>query len=117
MARTLDQVIAALPLAEREKIAARAHELIAEEMSLQELRKAMHRTQVAVAEQLNVGQETVSKIEARADMLISTLQGYLNAMGAKLELVATFPDRPPIRLEGLGGIVSRRKREREHAAA
>jgi hypothetical protein len=117
MARTLDEVIAALPKGERDKIEARARELIAEEMSLQQLRKAMHKTQVAVAKQLKVGQETVSKIETRTDLLLSTLRGYVQAIGGELELVATFKDRPPVRLEELGRITpARRKRERHIAA-
>lgn len=116
MARTLDDVIASLPQAERDKIAARARELIAEEMSLQELRKAMRKTQVAVAKRLKVGQDAVSKLETRADMYISTLRGYVKALGGELELVATFPDRPPVRLEVLGS-VSRRRKERQRAAA
>jgi DNA-binding XRE family transcriptional regulator len=116
MARTLDEIIAALPENRREKIAARTRELIAEELSLRELRKAMHKTQVAVARRLKVGQDTISKIEARSDMFISTLRGYVKAMGGELTLVATFPDRPPVRLDVLGS-VSRRKKDRQRAAA
>ena len=52
MARTIDEIIAILPKAECDAIAARAHELIAEEMSLQAIRKAMGKTQVAVAKRL-----------------------------------------------------------------
>jgi hypothetical protein len=39
MPRTLNEIIAALPESERAKIKARAQELIAEEMSLQDLRR------------------------------------------------------------------------------
>jgi len=91
MARTLDEIIATLPKAERDAIAIRAQELVAEEMSLQAIRKAMGKTQVAVAKRLKLRQDAVSKIETRADMLISTLRGYLKAVGGKLELVVTFP--------------------------
>jgi DNA-binding XRE family transcriptional regulator len=115
MARTIDAVIAALPEAEREAIAARAHELIAEEMSLQAIRKAMGKTQVAVAKRLKLRQDAVSKIETRADMLISTLRSYVKAVGGELELVATFPDRPPVRLGELGALAPERKREKRAA--
>ncbi len=57
MSRTLNEVIAALPKAERNRIEARAREFIAEEMSLQKLRKAMNKTQVSLAKRLKVGQD------------------------------------------------------------
>ena len=49
MARTLNEVIASLPKPERTRIEARARKLIAEEMSLQELRKAVGKTQTVIA--------------------------------------------------------------------
>jgi hypothetical protein len=115
MARTINEIIAALPKTERNAIAARAHELIAEEMSLQAIRKAMGKTQVAVGKRLKLRQDAVSKIETRADMLISTLRGYLKAVGGELELVATFPDRPPVHLGELGMLAPERKRQKRAA--
>ena len=35
---------------------------------------------------------SVSKLERRADMYISTLRGFVEAMGGELEIVARFPD-------------------------
>jgi DNA-binding transcriptional regulator YiaG len=102
MARTLAEKIQLLPAARRKKVASRVKELIAEEMSLRDLRKAMNRTQVEVAKALNVGQDTVCRYEQRSDMLLSTLQGYVHAMGGTLDLVVTFPDRKPVRLRSLG---------------
>ena len=90
-----------LPEARRKKIEERAKALIAEEMSLQDLRKARKQTQVSVAQQLGINQENVSRIEKRSDLLLSTLSGYVEAMGGKLSLVVEFPDRPPIALTGL----------------
>ncbi len=115
MPRQIDQVIAALPENERVKIAARAQELISEEMSLQDLRKALGKTQTAIAKRLKVGQDAVSKLEARSDMYISTLRKALKAMGGELELVARFPGRPPVRLAELGAVAPRRKGERRPA--
>jgi len=121
--RTLNEVIADLPAAERAKIAARARELIAEEMSLQDLRKAIGKTQTVVARRLKVGQDAVSKLETRSDMYISTLRGVLKAMGGELELIARFPDRPPVRLQELGGAsrrqaaVGRRRQRRPRSVA
>jgi len=116
MPRKLNEVIASLPEAEREKIEARARELIAEEMSLQELRKAVGKTQTVIARRLKVGQDAVSKLESRSDMYISTLRDVLKAMGGDLELIARFPDRPPVRLQKLGDVSPRRKRDRRAAA-
>jgi len=116
MARTLNDLVASLPKEEREKIQARARELIAEEMSLQNLRKAIGKTQTAVAKRLKVGQDAVSKLETRSDMYISTLRGFLRAMGGELELIARFHDRPSVRIEELGVTGRRHKRDRRDAA-
>ena len=101
MARTLASKIQQLPATRRKKVKARAAELIAEEMSLRDLRKAMNRTQVEVAKVLKVGQDTVSRYEQRSDMLLSTLQGYVHAMGGELDLIVTFPNRKPVKLKSL----------------
>jgi transcriptional regulator with XRE-family HTH domain len=61
-----------------------------EEMTLYELRKASGLTQANVADQLHIGQGDVSKLERRADMYVSTLAGYLQAVGADLEIRAVF---------------------------
>lgn len=101
MARTLSQKIARLPAKRRAQVKARAAELIAEELSLQDLRKAMNRTQVELARALKVGQDTVSRYEQRSDMLLSTLKDYVEAMGGELDLVARFPNRRPVRIKNL----------------
>lgn len=105
MTKTLDEMMARLPAARRKRIEARAAELIAEEMSLRDLRKAMNRTQVQVAKKLKVGQDTVSRYEQRSDMLLSTLQSYVQAMGGELDLVVKFPNRGPVKIKALGEIV------------
>lgn len=101
MGSTLDRRIARLPAKRRARVNARAEELIAEELSLQDLRKAMDRTQVEIARELDVGQDTVSRYEQRTDMLLSTLRSYVRAMGGELDLVARFPDREPVRIKAL----------------
>lgn len=98
---TLKERMDKLPKSRRKKVDARVAELVAEEMSLQDLRKARKRTQVRVAKELGIKQENVSRIEKRADLLISTLSGYVEAMGGRLRLVAEFPDRPPVSLSGI----------------
>jgi hypothetical protein len=92
----------------RRKIEARAAELIAEEMSLRDLRQALKRTQVSVGEALGIGQEGVSRLETRSDLLISTLRKYVEAMGGHLALIAEFPDRDPVVLSGIAHIEAER---------
>ncbi len=118
----MDDVLAAMPKERRARIAARAAEIMAEEMSLRDLRKAMDRTQVALARKLRMGQDGVSRLERRADMLISTLRDYVRALGGELHIVAKFPNRPPVRLMELGSIAERhpvraRSRPAKRAAA
>ena len=104
MATTLNDKMKKLSVARRKKIQARAAQLIAEEMSLRDLRKARRLTQERIAKVLNVGQEGVSRLEKRTDLLISTLRSYVEAMGGSLSLVAKFPDRQPVILAGLAAV-------------
>ena len=101
MATTLNDKMKKLSAARRKKIEARAAELISEEMSLCDLRKARKLTQERIAEVLKVGQDGVSRLEKRSDLLISTLRSYIEAMGGNLSLIAEFPDRQPVILSGL----------------
>lgn len=102
MTTTLTEKLASLPADRQEKIEARAQQLIAEEMSLQSLRRARQLTQEKVADILNIRQENVSRIEKRTDLLLSTLRDYIQSMGGDLRLVVEFPDSSPIVLSGLG---------------
>ena len=101
MAVNVDDKIAALDPARRRKVEERAAELIAEEMTLCELRKARQMTQMSVARQLGISQDGVSRLEQRSDLLLSTLRRTVEAMGGSLSLVARFPDRPPVELTGI----------------
>jgi transcriptional regulator with XRE-family HTH domain len=65
--------------------------LIVEEATLRQVREARERSQAAVAEKLYINQAAVSKLERRTDMYLSTLRGYIEAMGGKLEIIARFP--------------------------
>jgi DNA-binding transcriptional ArsR family regulator len=94
----LDDVLALLPTPQRKGIERRAAELISEEMSLRELRKALELTQTDIAEALDKRQHEISRIEQRGDMLLSTLTRLVHAMGGELELVCRFKDRAPVRL-------------------
>jgi len=98
MGRTLDDLLKELSLAQRRAVAKRTAALIAEELSLSDLRKALNLTQTDLAKRLRKRQDEVSRIEGRDDWLISTLNGYVQSLGGELELVARFKDRDPVRL-------------------
>jgi transcriptional regulator with XRE-family HTH domain len=112
MPTTLKSMMDRLPAERREQVKARAAELIAEELTLRDLRKARDLTQERMAEMLDIGQDSVSRLEQRSDLLLSTLRSYVNAMGGSLELIARFPDRPAVSLSGLSGLESERKPSR-----
>ena len=73
------------------RAAARAEAMLLE-MQLQDIRKSRNVTQVELAQVLNVEQATISKLENREDMYVSTLRAYIRALGGELQLVAKFPD-------------------------
>ena len=101
MASNVDDIIKKLSPAQRKKIETCAAELIAEEMTLRELRHARKLTQVKMAKKLGVTQDSVSRLEKRSDLLLSTLRKTVEAMGGNLSLVAEFPDRAPVVLSGI----------------
>lgn len=110
MARTLDEVIKGLPPDRQRKIKAETARLIAEEMTLRDLRKAHALTQEHMAEALHISQDGVSRIEKRSDLLLSTLGSYVEAMGGKLRLIAEFPNRNPVTLSSINSLVTRKRK-------
>ena len=112
MGRSLNQIMKALPADRREKIEARAAELHAVVMTLAELRKALSFTQERIAKELDIGQDGVSRIEKRSDLLLSTLRSFVQAMGGELQLLARFGDRPPVIIDELATIADREDRKR-----
>ena len=93
------EVLAQFSSERLEKINARALQLIAEEVGLTELRKARHLTQQDVAVKLGGKQAHVSRLEKRTDVKVSSLSEYVNALGADLSLLVTFPEGPLYRLD------------------
>ena len=65
---------------------------LGEEMDLAEVRHAMKLSQEEIGQVLQIKQGSVAKIEKRADMYVSTLCRFIEAMGGELEIVARFPD-------------------------
>ena len=101
MAVNVEDKIKKLSPAQRKMVESRAAGLIAEELTLRDLRKARKLTQVRLAEQLRITQDSVSRLEKRSDLLLSTLRKTVKAMGGNLSLVAEFPDRAPVVLSGI----------------
>jgi transcriptional regulator with XRE-family HTH domain len=99
----VDRIIRKLSPGERKKVEARAAQLIAEEMTLRELRQPRKLTQVRMAKTLGITQDSVSRLEKRSDLLLSTLRKTVEAMGGSLSLIAEFPDRAPVVLSGIAG--------------
>ena len=101
MGLKVEDIIAGLDPARRRKVEEMSAQLIAEEMTLRELRKARQLTQVRVARKLGINQDAVSRLEQRSDLLLSTLRRTVEAMGGSLSLIARFPDRPPVEIAGI----------------
>jgi transcriptional regulator with XRE-family HTH domain len=92
MQRTFDEIMRDLPADRQNKIRSRALQLA----SLKQIRLATNTTQSEIATLLGIGQDSVSRLEKREDMLISTLRQYIEGLGGELEIVAKFPDHPPM---------------------
>ena len=104
MPRNVNEILKTISPTRRKKIEKRAAELIAEEMTLRELRRARTMTQMKMAKNLGVAQKQISELEKRTDMHISTLRRSIEALGGRLSLVAEFPDREPVVLTGIAAI-------------
>jgi transcriptional regulator with XRE-family HTH domain len=104
--------------ARRRKVEERVAELVAEEMTLRELRKARKLTQAKIAKTLHISQDGVSRLERRTDLMLSTLRKSVEAMGGNLSLIVEFPDREPVILSGVAEDclpLPRRSSRRTHA--
>lgn len=71
-------------------------------MALDELRGARQLTQADMAEMLDVPQSSISRIEQRADMYLSTLRNYVHAVGGELRIQAVFPDGGTVVIDRFG---------------
>ena len=111
-----EKILATFPPERQRKIKKRAAELIAEEYTLRDLRKAKRMTQEEVARRLSGRQVYVSRLERRADMKLSTLREYVRALGGDLELMVTFPEDGPVKLRDIGTTPTRKRRGGVHTS-
>lgn len=89
--KTWDEFKAQLPQYVQDKIDAKFRVTMAR-LRLGDIREAVGKTQVELAAELGLGQGSVSKIESAADMYLSTLRRYVEALGGELEVLARFPE-------------------------
>ena len=92
---------------EQQEIMEAAQERIQEYRNLEELRKSVGLTSEKISQILAMSQGNLSQLEQNSDMLLSTLQNHIQALGGKLNLTLELPDQPPIPLSGLGDLIER----------
>src|SRR5436309_6722645 len=97
MTRNFNELFVKMKPATQERVKARSSELL-RAMALADLRRAQARTQQQLAETLSVNQAWISRVERQTDMYLSTLRGYIEALGGELELTARF-DNCAVRLD------------------
>ena len=88
MADTVNELTKGFSEERLARIRAKSDAFIAEYSSLMDFRQAAGLTQEQLAERVSVSQESISRLEKRTDMHLSTLRRYIEAMGYELELTA-----------------------------
>jgi transcriptional regulator with XRE-family HTH domain len=101
MARKYKELQEKMDPASRAENAARVRGEL-QRMAMDELRNAKRLTQADMAEMLDVPQSSISRIEQRADMYLSTLRNYVHAVGGVLQIQVVFPDGGTVAISRLG---------------
>jgi DNA-binding XRE family transcriptional regulator len=107
MARNFKELQAKMDPASRSNNQQRVRDEL-QRMALDELRSAKQLTQADMAEMLDVPQSSISRIERRADMYLSTLRNYIRAMGGVLQIQAVFPDGGAVVIDRFGDYENQR---------
>ena len=111
--RPFAELVAAMAPASRKRVDERFSDTMAR-LRLGDIREAVGKTQVELAAELGLGQGSVSKIESAADMYLSTLRRYVEALGGELEVLARFPEGTIVPIASLA-VAKRRSRTRAPA--
>ena len=90
MARKFNELLAAMPQERQERIREEAERRLLM-LSLSEVRRKRKISQKKIAEQLNITQPAVSKMEREQNVGIETLKKYAGGMGGELILTVSFP--------------------------
>jgi DNA-binding transcriptional regulator YiaG len=85
-------------------------------VTLNQLREARNLTQANLAIILGVNQGSVSKMEKRADMYVSTLRSFIQAMGGQLQIKAVFPEGE-VQIEQFESVAVSPQNSRQETAA
>ncbi|MFM7261705.1 MAG: helix-turn-helix domain-containing protein [bacterium] len=107
---------ATLPPDSIARIDARVRETMSR-LRLSDIREAVGHTQVAIASKLDLGQASVSKIESAADMYLSTLRRYIEALGGELVVSAKFPEGTVVPIDSLSSVPRKSRRKASARAA
>lgn len=91
MAKKFRDLVAKMPPDARARAEALADEL-RREMPLFGVRQAREVTQEELAAALGTTQASVSKLERRSDVYLSSARRFVEAMGGELEIIVHFPD-------------------------
>jgi len=113
MARKFNELKQRLPAGVRERAERRTKAML-KELPLDELRQARKLSQSELADILRVQQASISKLERRTDMYLSTLRRFIEAMGGELEITARFPDGT-VRIQRLGEIADPETHAADHS--
>ena len=100
-ARNFNELRMKMPLESRARVEERVKATLAN-MTLDQLRAARELTQENLAQIFGVSQGSISRLERRTDMYVSTLARFIEAMGGQLEIRAVFPDGV-VRINQFGG--------------
>lgn len=101
MAKPLARLRARMDPARSARPAEAARALLAE-LPLHQLRQVRDLTQQQLAQDLDITQPEVSRLEHRTDLYLSTLRRYIEALGGGLEILARFPDGTVVRVGRFG---------------
>lgn len=104
MTKSLNDKLSVLSKRRQATIQRRTDQLIAEEMTLRDLRLALRKTQKDLGDTLHINQDGISRLEKRSDMLLSTLNKYVSALGGTLTITAEFPNRPAVTIHGVSDL-------------
>jgi transcriptional regulator with XRE-family HTH domain len=88
--RSFSELVKKMPSKAQEEVKRGTSKILAE-MELAELREALKIRQADLAQMLKTTQAAVSRLERRSNVTIGSLNGYIEALGGKLELNAILP--------------------------